>query len=146
MQSFFREIFEYHHHFNQQFISQIEDKLAELPDRVTYLLSHNINAHLVWNTRILGGSLPAMQEEYPLVTVRELDTKNYQNTLDIIDSRELSESISYNNSKNESFENSLQDILFHVNNHHTHHRGQLISDIRQSGFAPIPSDYIFFKR
>jgi uncharacterized damage-inducible protein DinB len=42
--------------------------------------------------------------------------------------------------------NSIQQILFHVANHFSHHKGQIISDLRQSGIDPIVIDYIFYKR
>lgn len=40
----------------------------------------------------------------------------------------------------------IQQILFHIANHFTHHRGQIISDLRQNGIEPRISDYIFYKR
>jgi len=146
MKSFFKEIFEYHHHFNLKFIEQVTENLNQLPERVVPLLSHNQNAHLCWNTRILYQDMPNMPEAYSLAELITLENKNYKTTVEILDSHELEEIVAYSNSKGDSYKNSIRDIFYHVANHHTHHRGQVISDIRESGIAPVPSDYIFHKR
>ena len=146
MKSFFKEIFAYHHHFNQKFIEQVKKHLDELPDRVVGLLSHNINAHRVWNARVKYEEKPILEDAYALSKIAELDRENYQTTLDIITNHDLDEIITYKSMKGDPYEDSIRDILFHVANHHTHHRGQVISDIRQSGIVPIPSDYILMKR
>jgi uncharacterized damage-inducible protein DinB len=54
--------------------------------------------------------------------------------------------IAYKNTRGESFENSVRDILFHINNHSTHHRAQIAARIREAGITPPTSDYIFYRR
>ncbi|MBL7865765.1 MAG: damage-inducible protein DinB, partial [Cyclobacteriaceae bacterium] len=54
--------------------------------------------------------------------------------------------VQYTNTKGQSFSNTVRDILFHVANHTTHHRGQIISDFRQSGIQPLVTDFIFYIR
>ena len=75
-----------------------------------------------------------------------IDNENYQETLKILDERGLEEVIIYKNSKGTEFDNTIQQILFHIANHFSHHKGQIISDIRQGGIDPIVTDYIFYKR
>ena len=48
--------------------------------------------------------------------------------------------------KGNLFENKIDDILFHIINHSTYHRGQIMMLFRESGLEPIFSDYIFHKR
>jgi uncharacterized damage-inducible protein DinB len=54
--------------------------------------------------------------------------------------------IRYTNTKGQTFENSVRDILFHVANHTTHHRGQIVAAVRQVGGEPFASDFILFAR
>ncbi len=146
MKEFFRDIFEYHHHFNRELIKQLKQFEDQLSDRTIPLLSHNVNAHQIWNSRILGGESLGVNEVHDLYKCSEQDRNNYDTTSKIIDDLELDLEIEYGNSAGNTFKNSIRDILFHVANHTTHHRGQIISDLRMKGIAPIKTDYIFYKR
>ncbi|MGZ5281453.1 MAG: DinB family protein [Bacteroidia bacterium] len=52
----------------------------------------------------------------------------------------------YVNSQGERFENSLQDVLFHLINYGTHHRAQISTLFRQNDMAPPAADYFFWVR
>ncbi|HEX5172443.1 MAG TPA: DinB family protein [Cyclobacteriaceae bacterium] len=147
MKSLFKEIFEYHHHFNQKLIGEIKTHLSALPERTFPLFCHVLNAHQIWNARILGlEQFSSSVIVHPIEACSSLDDDNYHNTLKILDSEVLLKEISYKTFKGDEFKNIVRDILFHVNNHSTHHKGQIISDFRQSGIAPLVTDYIFYKR
>ena len=146
MKEFFKDIFEYHNHFNQQ----LADLLIEQSDRINKqtipLFSHLINAHQIWNSRILKSEPLGVHEVHPLEKCKDLDSINYRDTLKILNEFDLNNKVAYENSKGSKFENSIQQILFHVANHLTHHKGQIILDLRQNGIEPIVTDYIFYKR
>jgi uncharacterized damage-inducible protein DinB len=46
----------------------------------------------------------------------------------------------------ELFEQEMKvwHVLMHVMNHGTHHRAQIMTQLREFGVDPIPQDYIFF--
>ena len=146
MKAFFKDIFEYHNHFNQKLIEQLIEYENNLPERTIPLFSHSINAQQIWNARITGKEKLGVHQIHSLKKCSRIDHENYQETLKIIDERELEEKIAYKNSKGTEFGNSIQQILFHVANHFSHHKGQIISDLRQNGIDPIVTDYIFYKR
>ena len=146
MKEFFKDIFEYHNHFNQNLIEQLIEIESKLPKRTSPLFSHSLNAHQIWNARILNEKPFSVRQLHTLDECKKIDNKNYENTLKVINERELNEVIEYQNSKGKEFQNSIQEILFHIANHFSHHRGQIISDIRQVGTDPIITDYIFYKR
>ena len=53
----------------------------------------------------------------------------------------------YHNSKRESFKQPIYQMLFHLFNHGTYHRGQLVSILRQLGQERIPqTDFIVWSR
>lgn len=146
MNAFFRDIFEYHHHFNQQLADIFIKESGRVSERTIPVFSHCINAHQIWNSRITGDQPMGVNEVHSLEKCKELDRNNFQRSLEILEDHDLKELIDYPNSKGSKFSNSIQEIFFHISNHFTHHKGQLISDLRQAGIEPPVTDYIFYKR
>ncbi|WP_258098327.1 DinB family protein [Marinoscillum pacificum] len=143
---FFKDLFGYHRHFNQEILELLQTHEGEISKRSIPLISHIINAHQIWNSRILGDESFGVSDVHTLTECAKYDQTNYLNSLDILDDRDLDERIAYKNSKGNSYENSIQEMLFQVVNHTTHHRGQIISDLRASGITPPVTDYIWYKR
>jgi len=55
--------------------------------------------------------------------------------------------IQYYNSKKEHFKQPVFQILLHVFNHGTYHRGQLVNMLRQLGVAKVPqTDFLLWTR
>ncbi len=53
----------------------------------------------------------------------------------------------YQNSKKEFFKQPVYEMLLHLFNHQTYHRGQIITMLRQNGVDKIPAtDFIVFSR
>ncbi len=146
MKSFFKDIFEYHHYFNQKLIDLFETNSDALSDRTIPLFSHCLNAHQIWNARILKSETFGVHQRHAINECKKIDTDNYIRTMHILENIDFAEMIRYNNSKGQIFKNTVQDILFHISNHFTHHKGQLISDLRLNNIEPIVTDYIFYKR
>jgi uncharacterized damage-inducible protein DinB len=60
---------------------------------------------------------------------------------------QLTHVFAYQNSKKEQFKQPVYEMLLHVFNHGTYHRGQLVTMLRQLGVAKIPpTDFIVFAR
>lgn len=146
MKPFFKSIFDYHHYFNQKLIELFLENSASISKRTIPLFSHCLNAHQIWNARILKTDSFGVHQLHALKNCKDIDKTNYVDTLKIIDTFDFEETIKYTNSKGDNFENTVQDILFHIANHFTHHKGQLISDLRQQEIEPPVTDYIFYKR
>ncbi len=147
MIALFKDIFTYHHHFNQKLIEEFRVHGGKLPQRSFPLFCHILNAHHIWNTRILKAAEKfGVNQEHRLDQCPEIDKTNYQTTIQILDTVNLDASIDYKTSKGQPFSNRVRDILFHAANHTTHHRGQIISDFRQAGIQPLVTDYIFYRR
>lgn len=147
MKSFFLEMFGYHFHFNNELAKEFEKHQAKLPDRTYSLFCHIQNAHRIWNARILGNAPGvAVWDVNPVDTNAAHIRENYETTVQILNTLPFEKIITYKTFKGDAYTNTIQDILFHVSNHSTHHRGQIMSDFRQSGIQPIVTDYIFYKR
>ncbi|SMC66470.1 DinB family protein [Moheibacter sediminis] len=146
MTSKFREPFEYNFHFNQELVLLFEKDLALVPEKSLKLMNHILNAHQVWNSRILNQIpfLPWQMNEFS--NLNPINETNFTNTKIILQGFDLNQTILYQNTKGEKFENKIEDILFHIINHSTYHRGQIALLFRESGIEPLISDYIIYKR
>ena len=64
-----------------------------------------------------------------------------------LNDEQLEKLVVYKNSKKEYFEQPLWQILLHIFNHGTYHRGQLVTMLRQLGITALPAtDYVHWVR
>ncbi|MCC5937603.1 MAG: damage-inducible protein DinB [Lunatimonas sp.] len=147
MESMFKDLFDYTHKANQLVITAMLEHRDALPDKAFGLLNHILNAHQIWNSRI-----QPVQQPFGVWARRELDWEsqidrnNYAFSISLLASIDLESSVVYTNSKGQTFENRVADILFHIVNHSTYHRGQIATLFRESGLQPVVTDYIMLKR
>jgi uncharacterized damage-inducible protein DinB len=61
--------------------------------------------------------------------------------------RQLLHVLGYQNSKKEQFKQPVSEILLHLFNHGSYHRGQLITMLRQIGVEKVPqTDFTYYLR
>ena len=146
MKIFFKELFQYNNYFNQEIISVLAENPKRAYDKCIKLLSHIVNIHQIWNCKIQPDQLPyGAWEIHQIQDSCEIDRKNFEQSILILDKFDLNQIVQYSNSKGQIFNNSIRDILFQVINHSTYHRGQIATDFRQNGLEPLLTDYIFYK-
>ena len=146
MKNFFIDKFEYNYTCNQKLIALIMANAAAYSKKTQILISHTINAHYIWNHRIQNIS-PALGvwDIFKVSELRNLDSINHSESLEIINTLSLEQEIEYSNSEGKEFTSEIATILFHIINHSTYHRGQLISELKSQGVDPLSLDYIYFK-
>lgn len=144
MKDFFIELFEYSYICNQKLADIFTTYPTQTSERATQLYNHILNAHQIWNCRIERNQNEfGIWEIHLLQSYAAIDKMNYENSLLILDKHGLNDAIHY---KGKSLSNSVRDILFHVINHSTYHRGQIATEFRLNGLEPLTTGYIFFKR
>lgn len=147
MKEVLTELFDYNHSMNQKLIAAFSEHSAQIPEKSVKWFSHILNAHQLWNNRV-----DKQEESYgvwqvhALGSLKDIDAKNHYRTLDILDNFDPAHSVSYVNTLGKPFANSVKDILFHVVNHSTYHRGQIASDFKENGITPLVTDFIAYKR
>jgi len=147
MISFFQELFTYNRHCNQQLADVFIKHPNTTSEKAISLFSHILNAHHIWNNRIDPQQPPfGVWEVHDTKDFKQMDQSNYGRSLRILDTFDLNATIFYTNSKGQSFQNSIKDVLFHIINHSTYHRGQIATDFKNTGLQPLVTDYIFYKR
>lgn len=146
MKDFFKKIFLYHYKTNQKLLEAMELASEENSEELLDIFSHSINAHQLWNARIMGRKGLGVFQRHEWHHCEAWNKQNYFDTVDIIEAMKLEDTIDYTNSQGMKCQNSIEDILFHISNHFSHHRGQLVRVMREAGIKPPVTDYIFYKR
>lgn len=147
MKEFFKELFEYTFIFNNKVIDSLLTTNIEIPEKSLQLINHTINAQQIWNARIEGKDCSVnVWQIRPIDKLKHVNEQNYADSLNILSAYDFDTVISYKNSSGIAFKNTVRDILFHIVNHSTYHRGQIATDCKLQGMAPLATDYIFYKR
>jgi uncharacterized damage-inducible protein DinB len=147
MKVFFNQLFDYNYYCNKKLIDQCI-KLESVPGKSTLLFSHVLNAHHVWNARIVGKKPTyGVWQPQAISDWGEIHYENQRNSFEIMtNANNFEQRIAYENTQGIAYTNSLHDILFHIINHSTHHRSQILLDFRNNELEPIPLDFINYRR
>ena len=147
MKAFFNEIFDYNYYCNKRLIEECL-KLNEVPTRTKVLFSHILNAHHIWNARMLNKSSDyEVWQEHISKDWSDIHYENQRNSFEIMSNTDnFDKRRDYENSEGRLFTNTLQDMLFHIINHSTNHRGQIAIDLRTNGITPVGLDYVHYRR
>lgn len=147
MKVFFNQLFDYNFYCNKKLI-EVCSEANVVPEKSVELFSHILNAHHLWNARILEKD--AVFKAFQIHEIKDWGDLHYENqrsSFEIITNAEdFDKRIDYDNSEGRLFISNLQDILFHIINHSTHHRGQIAANFRANDIEPLKLDYIFYKR
>jgi len=77
----------------------------------------------------------------------DAQSKQWEEWVSNASDNQLNHVFSYQNTKKEQFKQPVFEMLMHIFNHNTYHRGQLVTMLRQLGAEKIPpTDFIVFAR
>ena len=131
----------------EQFTQNLQSSFPSVRDT----LAHIMLAEWIWLERWQGRS-PAFppSDGFPdLASIRtrwqkiETDLSAFVQKLFAAD---LDRIVEYKNTKGNAFSNPMGQMLQHVVNHGTYHRGQITTMLRQLGATPLTTDLIAFYR
>lgn len=144
MKQFFEELFQYNHRFNNDLIGILSQQKTG-HEACIRLMSHILNAHQIWNLRIIPGETAyTVWQVHSIDALKQINQKNFDQSIAILQTHELSNVIPYN-TRGKLFEHSVRDILFQIINHSTYHKGQVATAFRKAGVEPVLTDYIYYK-
>ena len=147
MKDFYLDKFQYTFEKNQEIIVYLCENESLLNEKIHVLISHILNAHEIWMTRIL--KVPTQYGVWQLQDysdMAEIDKENFKLTHKILAEKDLNEKVDYKTSTGEFYSNVLHELLFHVVNHSSYHRAQINSELKNLGLNPLITDYVFYKR
>ena len=137
--------------YNQWCNLQLAEHLKSLPEMESLMLrlSHIVAAEEIWFDRIQSLDYPPLPlfEAQSLAMLLPRLEKSAQRWLNLVDhSDDFHRIISYETTQGTPYQTPLDEILIHVANHGTYHRGQIATLTRQAGHKPLATDYILFCR
>jgi uncharacterized damage-inducible protein DinB len=115
------------------------------PERSLRWMAHIVGAEYLWLSRLEGKSAPlAVWPELGIEACRERVTALARLWPEFLEAHRnsLCDTVSYTNTKGETWTNTVEEILTHVPVHSAYHRGQIASDLREAGMVPAYTDYI----
>lgn len=151
MKHYFTNLFAYERWANERILLALQEpRYAD--ERCLDLFSHIIAAQQTWLSRVLGQNrYVPLWERHDLMECAQLYRQAAQSWDRYLANRtdaDFTELIAYRNTKGEAYETALRDILAHLINHDTYHRGQIVEELKIRKLIPtMPvTDYIVFVR
>ena len=120
--------------------------------RALEILAHNQVAKRVWLDRIQGVAGAEKTEWFPRWSVDECRQRERENDerwaafLATLDEPGLDRDVTYKSSEGIGYTSTIEEILTHVVNHGTYHRGQIARLVSECAGKRAATDYIAFTR
>jgi uncharacterized damage-inducible protein DinB len=131
---------------DQKFIEVFENH-SNYGERALFVISHILNAQNIWTSRIFA-TVPQFErlQVHSSEALKGISEKNTTDLRLILDTQPLDKEIHYSTAAGDRYINTVEEILYHVVNHSTYHRGQVATLLRQAGIDPPVTDLVFLKR
>lgn len=145
MKEFFIDKFEYDFRSNQKWLDVLTKNEDELSDYIRKSMSHIINVHHIWISRIL--EVKAESHSWDILPVRfwdQLMHDNLRKTIEYLEHIELTEKVNYHSEEGVQLSKSAIDILYHILNHSNYHRAQIAMELRILGITPPVFNFITY--
>ncbi|MGG1688938.1 DinB family protein [Heyndrickxia ginsengihumi] len=152
-----KQLVRYHIWANQQLISHLKTlpselfhtKVESVFPTLAETFGHIISVDYVWLSRI-NKEKPSKIQKWTFQTVAEVEKAlselKMKYKLMFQKEDDITRMVSYKNTKGELFTQTLFELIQHIVNHGTYHRGNLAAMIRQLGYQGTSTDYITFLR
>jgi uncharacterized damage-inducible protein DinB len=130
----------------EQFTTDLSSSFRSVRDTLVHLLS----AEWIWLRRWQGTSPAAMlsPSDFPdLAALRAKWAEVEREQAEFIEhltEESLAATLAYTNTKGERWEYPLGQLMQHVVNHGSYHRGQITAFLRQLGAEAVATDFLVF--
>jgi uncharacterized damage-inducible protein DinB len=154
------ELFEFNRWANQRMLDAVaalsveqftRDLKSSFPS-VRDTLVHLVGADWIWLSRWLGTSPASMPGDWDMSTLEAIRARwaqiEHERTalLERLTPEALHSMLAYRTIRGDPFANPLWQLLRHVVNHSTYHRGQITTMLRQLGMPAVSTDLVLFYR
>ncbi len=150
MKKHFIDLLRYNDWANSRILITLEESKME-DKEILQLYSHTLSAQIVWLNRIKDIPVTPfpLWETYNLRELRSMTEESSRNWLNFVEAhpnQTFEEMINYTNSEGKKYESTLRQIMAHVVNHSTYHRGQIAQKLKAKGIEPPVTDFIAYTR
>ncbi len=127
-----------------EFMKSVDDRLLDKELKSSFstirkTFYHIWDAEIIWLKRVKGESVTTWPSEISGTDGEDSFSeflKNSQELVQFVSDKKrdfLDSKITYTNIKGNKYTNVIEDVLFHVVNHGTFHRGQMVTMLRELG-------------
>lgn len=160
-----KELFQQYSAYNLWANKILLEKLAQVPKEIIHkemgssfgsiykTLVHLMEVESIWLQRLQLQEHIQVPEKDPDENFEELSkklssfSKGWSDWVNETNEKNITHVFGYYNSKKEYFKQPVYEMLLHLFNHQTYHRGQIITMLRQNKIDKIPAtDFIVFAR
>lgn len=133
---------------------QLDMTITSSFDSIRKTIMHTYAAEYVWLQRLQLAEHPVWVGNATDKSIEEVCQHWLQVSEELLafvnkqfDDRALEHVVQYQNLQQVQFKTPVFEVLTHIFNHATYHRGQLVTMMRQAGVTQIPgTDYILWSR
>ncbi len=151
------ELYDYHAWSNEKMLQHVMTlpdgvftaKVNSVFSSIAETFGHIAAVDEAWFSRMKGNQPPAIEAKR-FANVQEaqayfggLQTQIRQF---LSEQEDVEKTVEYRNTKGQRFENTIAEIVRHIVNHGTYHRGNVAAMIRQLGHTGVSTDYIGYVR
>jgi len=132
----------------EQFRRDMGSSFASVRDTLVHIMS----AEWVWLSRLQGVSPRAMPDTWDALPLADIERawerldQSIREHIAGLDESHVDEPVSYTSTAGEPYVSTRAQIVRHVVNHSTYHRGQITTLLRQLGVSAPATDLIVFYR
>ncbi|ASP25696.1 MULTISPECIES: DinB family protein [Bacillus] len=155
------KLYHYHRWANEQVIQHLktlpavslQQKLKSVFPTVNAVLVHIYRADYIWLHVLYGETFEQIVSQFDQFEKLDGDFEAIEHRMTELD-KEFSEflkemenpegPISISHPRLGTLQTTYADVIRHVVNHGTYHRGNIIAMLHQMGYKGVPTDYIFF--
>lgn len=158
-----RQMYDYHVWANKRLFERLKELPGDSYDRevqsvfpsIADTIVHIYMTDTIWLGVLQGKGMPEIQasmiqaqenvKDKRLTTMEMLFDELSNKYEDFFNNeRDLDKDVSPEHPKFGRLETNIGELVHHVVNHGTYHRGNITAMIRQQGFASVPTDYVFY--
>lgn len=147
MREFFEKWYQYNAWANRKVIECLERQHVT-DEKILSLLSHIVSAQFIWLGRFKNQPIEQypLWKAYPLADIKDMAKTAATQWNTFVLEGEFDRVLKYKNYTGQYFENQVEQIMIHLVNHGTYHRGQIALLLRQKGLEPVNTDFITYDR
>lgn len=148
MKEYFLKLYQYNAWANVLVFGALTQQKVE-DEKIYSLMSHVVVAQFLWLHRIKGLAPPPYElwQRYATVELMAMAEEAGKMWLSFIEEEDnFNRELTYTNFVGLPYTNNVEQIMIHLVNHSTYHRGQVALLLRQLGYNPINTDYITYDR
>lgn len=148
MKKYFLDLFEFNNWANEKIILRLHNVSKNFKDtNPLAIMGHIISAQETWLERVKGTKSYNifLWDDYSIQEIDVLSLNSYnewKKFINKMNEKKFEQECIYKNSRGKRNSRTYQDILQHVINHSTYHRGQINLVLSQNDIKPENIDFI----